>query len=496
MSINKTLGYNNFKFYTKDSTSHFQVLISLIHNCDSFCDFEQKRHFQIDLFNNMDEFEFFELCSDIEGYYYDTRSGVIYKLSSETNRIPGVPTKSDLLRVREKREFLAFRNYEVSQFNASKLRKRYRYKCNSLASIHQHATYSKWEAHQFMECAIRDAFDAGNYELRKKTHFPLNASMKCLFMDAYCENDALLSIWNLNGKLFSHLGYPYAYSQHFLDILVSSELHFNDETIFYENACLCETALDGIKFFVAGRTDSSNNCSLFEAAFSRESTSQLLPLTRKAGINGCASVTAMEYNNYCKTLFICCGNYIAILASNGFIFKTMLRFRNFAETMAINKDGSCVYVGMSGFEVIRHDIREAFRKAVFRDVVSVRACSLKLCERDNSIIMLSFNGEMQEVDLRTGKTLITYERHCNRGFKLPLIMDPEERVILSTGADGIVRVWSKLTGELVQIIDVSSPITDKFSIPQIACTNIFKKRIRPAEVIVAREGGYRLYQLK
>ncbi|KRY20845.1 DDB1- and CUL4-associated factor 4 [Trichinella patagoniensis] len=378
----------------------------------------------------MDEFEFFELCSDIEGYYYDTRSGVIYKLSSEANRIPGVPTKSDLLRVREKREFLAFRNYEVSQFNASKLRKRYRYKCNSLASIHQHATYSKWEAHQFMECAIRDAFDAGNYELRKKTHFPLNASMKCLFMDAYCENDALLSIWNLNGKLFSHLGYPYAYSQHFLDVLVSSELHFNDETIFYENACLCETALD------------------------------------------------------------------AILASNSFIFKTMLRFRNFAETMAVNKDGSCVYVGMSGFEVIRHDIREAFRKAVFRDVVSVRACSLKLCERDNSIIMLSFNGEMQEVDLRTGKTLITYERHCNRGFKLPLIMDPEERVILSTGADGIVRVWSKLTGELVQIIDVSSPITDKFSIPQIACTNIFKKGIRPAEVIVAREGGYRLYQLK
>ncbi|KAL1242450.1 Proline--tRNA ligase [Trichinella spiralis] len=197
----------------------------------------------------MDEFEFFELCSDIE----------------ETNRIPGVPTKSDLLRAREKREFLAFRNYERQFINMLR-----------------------------------------NYELRKKTHFPLNASIKCLFMDAYCENDALLSIWNLN------------------DVLVSSELHFNDETIFYENACLCETALDGIKFFVAGRTDSSNNCSLFEAAFSRESTSQLLPLTRKA----------------------------AILASNSFIFKTMLRFRNFAETMAVNKDGSCVYVGMSGFEFL------------------------------------------------------------------------------------------------------------------------------------------------
>ncbi|KRZ69605.1 DDB1- and CUL4-associated factor 4 [Trichinella papuae] len=392
----------------------------------------------------MDELDFFELCSDIEGYYSDTRSGVIYKLSSEKNRVPGVPTKSDLLRAREKREFLSFRNYEVSQFNASKLRKRYSYKCNSLASIHQHATYNKWEAHQFMECAIRDAFDAGNYELRKRTDYPLNASMKCLFMDTYCEDDALLSIWNLNGKLFSHLGCPYAYSQHFLDVLVSSELHFNDETIFYENACLCETALEGMKFFVTGRTRNSYR----------------------------------------------------ILGCNNFILKLSPRFRNLANAMAVKKDGNCLYVGMSGSEVTGHDIREAFRKSIFHGVVSVSACSLKLCERDNSLIMLSFNGEMQEVDLRTGKTVITYERHCNRGFKLPLIMDPEERVILSTGADGIVRIWSKLTGELVQVIDVSSPITDKFSIPQIACTNIFKKGIRPAEVVVAREGGYRLYQLK
>ncbi|KRX92556.1 DDB1- and CUL4-associated factor 4-like protein 2 [Trichinella pseudospiralis] len=392
----------------------------------------------------MDELDFFELCSDIEGYYCDTRSGVIYKLSSEKNLMPGVPTKSDLLRVREKREFLSFRNYEVSQFNASKLLKRYSYKCNSLASIHQHAMYNKWEAHQFMECAIRDAFDARNCELRKRTDYPLNASMKCLFMDTYCENDALLSIWNLNGKLFSHLACPYADTQHFLDVLVSSELHFNDETIFYENACLYETSLESMKFFVTGRTRNSNR----------------------------------------------------ILGCNDFILKLTPRFRNLANAMAVKKDGNCLYVGMSGSQVTGHDIREASRKSIFCGIVSVSACSLKLCERDNSLIMLSFNGEMQEVDLRTGKTVITYERHCNRGFKLPLIMDPEERVILSTGADGIVRIWSKLTGELVQVIDVSSPITDKFSIPQIACTNIFKKGIRPAEVVVAREGGYRLYQLK
>ncbi|KRX92555.1 DDB1- and CUL4-associated factor 4 [Trichinella pseudospiralis] len=444
----------------------------------------------------MDELDFFELCSDIEGYYCDTRSGVIYKLSSEKNLMPGVPTKSDLLRVREKREFLSFRNYEVSQFNASKLLKRYSYKCNSLASIHQHAMYNKWEAHQFMECAIRDAFDARNCELRKRTDYPLNASMKCLFMDTYCENDALLSIWNLNGKLFSHLACPYADTQHFLDVLVSSELHFNDETIFYENACLYETSLESMKFFVTGRTRNSNNCSLFEAAISRENISQSLPLTWKTGIRDCELVTAMEYNSYCNTVFICCGNYIGILGCNDFILKLTPRFRNLANAMAVKKDGNCLYVGMSGSQVTGHDIREASRKSIFCGIVSVSACSLKLCERDNSLIMLSFNGEMQEVDLRTGKTVITYERHCNRGFKLPLIMDPEERVILSTGADGIVRIWSKLTGELVQVIDVSSPITDKFSIPQIACTNIFKKGIRPAEVVVAREGGYRLYQLK
>ncbi|KAL1241872.1 Uncharacterized protein TPS_05516 [Trichinella pseudospiralis] len=88
-------------------------------------------------------------------------------------------------------------------------------------------------------------------------------------MDTYCENDALLSIWNLN------------------DVLVSSELHFNDETIFYENACLYETSLESMKFFVTGRTRNSNNCSLFEAAISRENISQSLPLTWKTGIRDC-----------------------------------------------------------------------------------------------------------------------------------------------------------------------------------------------------------------
>ncbi|VDK19996.1 unnamed protein product [Anisakis simplex] len=161
-----------------------------------------------------------------------------------------------------------------------------------------------------------------------------------------------------------------------------------------------------------------------------------------------------------------------------------------------SQDGDLLYMGLCGGDMVCSDLRLKSHHIVntFEESNSVGWIRL-LKTQPHLILTENFAGELKLWDVRSRKTLISFEGHKNSHYRLPCFVDNNEKFVFAVGEDGTSRGWSLRTGNLLCALPSPRPIEQRTDFPRIVYSENWAARAGNSAIVIAVEGDIRVHQL-